>query len=263
MTLRIELIDALKRMLKQQGLTYAELAQRLQLSEATVKRVFSQRSLTIDRLEHICDVLGIGLAELSAEANRHREPLAELSVEQETELVTDPALLLALYLVLNRFSEAEVRRRYKFSTSEWTLLLTRLDRLGVIELQPGNKCRLRTARNFRWRRNGPMQELFRRRLLPEYFATPFEEGPAQLILLSGMLGERSAQHLHRRMQELAEEFDLLLAQDASLPADQRQGLSLVLACRPWSLNLFDRYRKPRDQAGSLEALPGKDSLRAG
>ncbi|MBD8526657.1 helix-turn-helix domain-containing protein [Pseudomarimonas arenosa] len=250
MTLRIELIDALKRMLKQQGLTYAELADRLTLSEATVKRVFSQRSLNLDRLEQICDVLGVGLAELSAEANRHREPLAELSVEQETELVSDPALLLALYLVLNRFSEAEVKQRYKFTVAEWTLLLTRLDRLGVIELQPGNKCRLRTARNFRWRRNGPMQALFQKRLLPEYFAAPFEDEPSQLILLSGMLSERAAHHLQRRMQELAEEFDLLLAQDAALPADQRQGLSLVFACRPWSLNLFDRYRKTRAQEAS-------------
>ncbi len=252
MALRSELVDALKRLLKAQGLTYAALAARLGLSEPTVKRMLSKRSLTLERLEQICDVLHIGLSELVEEAQRGAPALAELSAAQEQALVDDPALLLALYLVLNRWSQAEVLARYRFSEPEWTLLLARLDRLGIIELQPGNRARTRTARNFRWRREGPMQRFFQQRLLPDYFDRGFEGEQERLLLLSGMVAPASVLLLQRRLEEFAAEFDRLMAQDAAQPAARRVGLSLVLAQRPWSLGLFGPLRRG---AAAVEPAP--------
>ena len=46
-----QLIDALKRVLKSRRLTYADLAAGVGLSEASVKRLFSQRTFTLERLE--------------------------------------------------------------------------------------------------------------------------------------------------------------------------------------------------------------------
>jgi transcriptional regulator with XRE-family HTH domain len=243
MALLIELVDALKRLLKAQGLTYAALAQRLAVSEGTVKRMFSRRTLSLQRLEQICAVLQVGLAELAEESQRGSTPLAELSAAQEQAVVDDPALLLALYLVLNRWTQTEVLARYRFSEPDWILLLTRLDRLGIIELLPGNRVRSRTARNFRWRREGPMQRFFQQRLLPEYFARGFEAEHDRLLLLSGMVSQPSAALLQRRLDEFAAEFDQLMAQDAALPARERVGLSLVLALRPWSLSVFADLRR--------------------
>jgi DNA-binding Xre family transcriptional regulator len=243
MALLNELVSALKRLLKAQGMTYGVLAQRLALSEATIKRMFSRGAISVQRLDAICQVLDIGLAELAAEAHRERQPLDELSAAQETALVEDPALLLALYLVLNRWQQREVLERYRWSVSEWTVLLARLDRLGIIELLPGNRTRPRTQRNFRWRREGPMQRFFQQKLLPEYFRREFDAELDRLLLLSGMVSRRSAELVDRRLRELAEEFDLMMVQDAALPAAERVGLSLVLASRPWSLALFAPLRK--------------------
>jgi transcriptional regulator with XRE-family HTH domain len=246
MTLRLELIAALKRQLKAQGITYARLAQAVGLSEAAVKRMFSRQALSLVRLEQICAVLGIGLAELAIESRQGHVSLAELDADSEEALVRDPALLLALYLVLNRWSEAEVLARYRFSPTEWTMQLARLDRMGVLELQPNNRVRLRTARNFRWRRGGPMQRFFQQKLLPEYFGKEFAGDDERLLLLSGMVSAGSAAHMQLRLAELAEEFDLLMAQDAALPANRRQGVSLVLAQRSWSLQLFAGLRRTSD-----------------
>lgn len=243
MALRAELTDALKRLLRAQGITYAALAAELGLSEAAVKRMFSRQSLNLERLERVCAVLGVGLAELALEARRHQVPLAELPPEAEQALVADPALMLALYLVLNRWRQEEVLARYRFSQPEWTALLARLDRMGVLELQPNNRVRLRTARNFRWRRDGPMQRFFQERLLPDYFRRPFAGSGEQLLLLSGMLSPASAGRMGRRLEELAQEFDGYLAQDGLLPPGERVGVSLVLAQRPWSLDLFAPYRR--------------------
>ena len=243
MTLRIELVDSLKRQLKARGITYAALALRLSLSEASIKRMFATRRMTLERLEQICGVLDVGLPELAKDCARRKPALAELDEPTEQALVDDPALLLALYLTLNRWTEAEALSRYRFTQAQWTTLLVRLDRLGIIELQPGNRARLLTARNFRWRLDGPMQRFFQHRLLPAFFEAAFDEPSERLMLLSGMLAPESAERLRARLGELAEQFDLLLAQDGVLPAAQREGVSLVLACRPWSLPMFQPFRK--------------------
>ena len=49
MTLRVQLVEALKRVLKAQGLTYANLAERIGMSEASVKRMFSEQSIRLER----------------------------------------------------------------------------------------------------------------------------------------------------------------------------------------------------------------------
>lgn len=242
MPLRHELIAALKRLLKAQGITYAMLAKRIDLSEAAVKRMFSRQALSLQRLEEICTVLDIGLGELASEAHHAQPVLAELDVEAEQALVDDPALLLATYLALNRWTQEEVLAKFRFTLPEYTLLMARLDRMGVIELLPGNKYRVRTARNFRWRRDGPMERFFRLKLLPDFFGREFVGDNESLLLLSGMCTPASVAILQRRLDELAGEFDALMAQDAALPATQRVGVSLVLGKRPWKLRLFDPLR---------------------
>lgn len=243
MSLSNDLIDALKARLKRHGLTYAQLAPRIGLSEAAVKRTFSKGTMTLQRLEEICEVLGIGLAELSQDLQSRREPLSELSLEAEHELVDEPKLLLGLYLVLNRWREDEVLTHYHFTKPEWTRILARLDRMGVIDLLPENNVKLRTARNFRWRAKGPVQKLFERKLLPEYFVQGFD-GPHQVLrLLTGMMTAASAEHFERLVADLSKAFDALLEHDAALPVERRIGVSAVLAVRPWELPVFRAMRK--------------------
>lgn len=244
MSLAYEIVDTTKRLLKARGITYAQLAPKLGRSEAAVKRMFASGSITIARLEQICDVLGIGLAELAEHARASRTPLTELTLEQEEELIRDPALFLALYLALNNWREAEVLEHYTFTRPQWTALLARLDRMRVLDLLAGNRVRLRTARNFRWRADGPIRRFFEQKLLPQFFARPFTGPHQHLGLLTGMLSPAALAALERRIRDLAREFDLLLAQDAALGAEERIGVSVVLAMRPWELALFDRWRRP-------------------
>ena len=233
MAVSVDLIDALKRCLRAQELTYRELAARIRMSEAAVKRMFSRRAMSLQRLEQICEVLDVGLAELSAEASRGRKAMAQLSEAQEQALVDDPRLLMALFLTLNRWREDDV-------------MLVKLDRLGIIELMPGNRGRALTARNFRWRADGPMERYFRHTLLTDYFADPFDGEQDALLLLSGSLSIDGVKQLRQRLEEVAREFDALLARDATLPAEDRVGVSLVLAQKPWLLQLFNPYRRSRE-----------------
>lgn len=243
MSVSIDLINALKRGLRAQGMTYRELAERLKLSEAAVKRMFSRRAMSLLRLEQICDVLGVGLAELGADAERGQQPMAQLAWSQEQALVDDPALMLAMFVSINRWRQEDVMRHFAFTLPQWTALLARLDRLGIIELLPGNRVRALTTRNFRWLTDGPMERHFRTVLLGDYFADPFDGEHDRLLLLSGSLGPDGVEQLRQRLDDVAREFDGLLARDASLPSEERVGVALVLAQKPWLLKAFAPYRR--------------------
>ncbi|MBL8264560.1 MAG: helix-turn-helix transcriptional regulator [Xanthomonadaceae bacterium] len=249
MAVSVDLIDALKRLLRGQGMTYRELAGRLKMSEAAVKRMFSLRAMSLQRLEQICDVLDIGLADIAAESARGKDSMAELSEAQERALVSEPALLLALFLSLNRWKQTDVLAQFSFTEPQWTGLLVKLDRLGIIELQPGNRARALTARNFRWRRNGPMELYFREKLLGDYFADAFDGEQDGLFLLSGSLSVDGVRQMRQRLEEVVKEFDALLVRDATLSAKERIGVSLVLAQKPWLLQLFQGYRRALDAKG--------------
>ena len=51
-----KLLDTLKAYLKSRDITYRNLAQRLKLSESSIKRVFSEKTLSLKRLERILPV---------------------------------------------------------------------------------------------------------------------------------------------------------------------------------------------------------------
>ena len=57
----ILLIEALKKSLKHKGLRYKDLAERLHQSEANIKRIFSHKTLSLQKLEEICGVAGISI----------------------------------------------------------------------------------------------------------------------------------------------------------------------------------------------------------
>ena len=155
------IVDALKRALKAHGVSYAQVARRLELSESSVKRLFSTGGFSLARLEAVCDLVGLDLLELARQADAQRFRVPALTVDQEQEFVGDPALLLVAVCALNRWPFERILDRYRFTEPRLVGLLARLDRMGLIELLPGNRIRLRIARNFAWLPDGPDSPLLR------------------------------------------------------------------------------------------------------
>lgn len=239
---------ALKRLLRARGRTYAEAATVLELSEASVKRLFARSELSLERLERLCDWIDVDIADVVALAQTVQPLVTELTPEQERELLRDPALLLTTFLVLNRWSEAEILGMFRFTKPELTRMLIRLERLGLIELMPFDRIKLRTARNFAWRADGPIQRHFAERVLPEFLATRFDEPGDRLKFVGGMLSRASVRKLHEGMDALARLLDDLVAQDLSLPTTERHGVSLFVGVRAWEFSEFTKLRRvPRQK----------------
>src|SRR5690606_34592783 len=160
MTERENLLRALKQVLKQRGMRYADLAAGLGISEPTVKRMLSTGRIDLERLERICGLLEIDLFELVRLARGTRAKRAQLAAAQERALADEPRLLLVFHLLCNDWTVAAIRREFALGGPETTLLLARLDRLGLVELLPRDRVRLRVARDFEWREGGPVRRRY-------------------------------------------------------------------------------------------------------
>lgn len=232
------LIEALKRQLKARGLTYAELARRIGLSEASVKRMFSLRHFTLRRLDQILAATGIDFEQL-VQAARDAPPLIErLSQAQEQRIIDEPKLLVVAVSALNLLSLEQMVACYTLSEAEAVGLLLQLDRIGFLELLPNNRIKLLVARTFTWIPDGPIQAYFREQAFGDYLAARFDGEGEALQLLNVMLSRRSGAVLLERLRQLALEFSQQHQDDAGLPFEQRHAVSVLLAARPWLPKAF-------------------------
>ena len=234
------LVQELKNLLKQRGMTYRELAQELDLSESAIKQMFSSGNMTLARLDRICEVLALDFGDLLqlSDASAHR--LQSLSLEQESELIGDPKLLLTAYCLVNNWTFAEILDRYKITEVEGITYLARLDRMRLIELLPGNRVKALIATNFTWHPNGPIEQFFRKEVQGPFFNADFTEDGCIRLVKNGDISAVARQQILERLYHIGQMFDDTVIEERKLPLDQRQGTTMVLAVRHW---IFDAFAK--------------------
>jgi transcriptional regulator with XRE-family HTH domain len=237
------LVKALKNVLRARGLTYAQLAKGLGLSEASVKRVFAAQSFTLQRLDQVCDYVGIEISDLAKMVAIEGANPERLSIEQEKELVSDAKLLLVAVHALNHWSLEQIVDTYAFSKPECIRLLARLDKLHIIDLLPNNKIRVRVARNFAWLPGGPIQQYFREQVQSNFFRSRFNEPGELMLFTNGMLSRSGNATIQNRMKRLSAEFSDLHYQDLELPLSERSGSILLVALRPWLPESFKKFQR--------------------
>jgi transcriptional regulator with XRE-family HTH domain len=241
----ILLVETLKQALKAHGKTYRDVASALELSEATVKRLFAARSLSLQRFDQICQMMGMEITDLVQMMNGRVTKTKELSAAQEQEIVDDAVLLVVAVCVLNKVTFGEIVNEYAISETELIQKLAQLDRLKIIELLPKNRIKLLISSNFSWRENGPIQRFFQAKVEQEFFASRFDERTEKLISVSGLISRASNDLFQRKMQRLAEEFTDLQRDDERLPLKERRGTTMVLAVRQWELGLFGQLKQQK------------------
>jgi len=248
------LIEALKRMLKAKGITYADVAGAIALSEASVKRMFARGDFTLQRLEEICRFARIDLTELAASAGEDAHGVTQLSADQEKEIVSDPKLLLVAWCAVNNWTFDQIVATYALTDAECIGCLTKLDRIRIIELLPNNRIRPLLNRTFAWRANGPIERYFRARVESEYLGGDFDRNGELFLFLSGMLSNASIAELIGELRRVARDFAQRHRADLGLPLPQRFGTSLLIALRPWELRAFSQLRREGAMDGPAERL---------
>lgn len=236
-----ELIDQLKHELRSRRITYADIAEALQLSESSIKRLFSEGDMSLGRLETICAMMDLDISQLTIKATEQRRHLLTLTHEQEEKLVSDERLLLLAVHLIHGWSYGQIMKTYDIDPHEGQRMLVLLDRMQIIELLPENRVRILLAPDFQWLPDGPIQRFFEREVQNRFFGSSFTgEGELRLVM-NGWMSMHSIQAFHESMRRLAKEFDLQIRSDRHVPVEERRGTTMVVAIRPWTLEMFEKH----------------------
>jgi transcriptional regulator with XRE-family HTH domain len=222
------LLNALKRLMRNKGITYKQAASVLDLSEVSVKRLFSERSFSLLRIEKLCDLAGTDLAELIQLAEASQKHADQLSLQQEQQLVEDTSLLLVAVCIINHLSFDDILRKYDINEPALIRIFVKLDRMKIIDLLPGNRYRLKLSRRFSLQPNGPIQSFFIKNMLKDFFSSHAKQEHVPFQLAWGMLSKESVQELHKKIQRLIDEYLQIAEHDKGIPVQEKMTSSLFI-----------------------------------
>lgn len=238
-----QLVSVLKQLLKQQGLTYRDVARALQLSEPSIKRLFASGHFSVEKLIQISNLLGYTLAELTKEAEAAQHRLSTLTEKQEKEIVSDNKLLVIAVCVINHWSLQEIVAFYTLSEAECIKYLLQLDRLRIIDLLPGNRIRLNVTRDFHWLPNGPIRQYFDRNGLNDFLRSQFAQDNEMFSFVHGMFTEQALASAQEELRKLRAKFAELHETSLAAPMAKRHGVGLLFALRGWEPEEFRRLKR--------------------
>jgi hypothetical protein len=229
--------DGLKAHFKARGMTYADVARSLKVSEPTIKRIFATRNCTLERLDSLCELAQVDLADLARGLPRADRLIHRLTHEQEEELIRDPALLLVAVAAIHQLRVDEIVQVYRLDEPQCIKVLLRLEKLGILELHERNRIRLLISRTFAWIPNGPIMRYVISQA-GDFFDHSFD-APGEVMRVLNLRISKDAQvALLRQMEQLAREYAEQHAADAHLPLEQRPALSVLFAARAWWPRIF-------------------------
>jgi DNA-binding Xre family transcriptional regulator len=230
------IVEILKRTLKMRGLTYASLGKRINLSEASVKRIFAQRTFSLKRLEQVCRALEMSIADLVRMVDVKSYASTALTLVQEAALAKDEALLSYFYLLLNGWTDIQIRRNYQFEELQTAGLRARLVDLALIEALPKRGYRLLVSRQIIWRSDGPVRRAYEHRVQQEFLRSAFTGARDFLAWQPVELTDSSIDVLRRKFGQIYREF-LEMAELDQHSSQPRYSVGLLLAFRPWVFSL--------------------------
>lgn len=158
-----EITQALKLALKAQGMTYSNVAERIGVSEQTIKRLFKDKDCSLSRLTEVCSAIDISLYDLLEVAKEFSEPLISLSAEQEAWLASHPSHFSFLFFLTAGYKAKDIQERYNLDEVSLFRFLRDLDRQHLIELSAENHFKLKVEGKLLMRLSGKLGTLVRSR----------------------------------------------------------------------------------------------------
>jgi transcriptional regulator with XRE-family HTH domain len=227
------LIDNLKVHLKAQGLRQRDIADRLGVGLATVKRWLAGDGLTTRRLEDLCDLAKIELFELvEMTARGHSGKAERFTPSQERALGKDPRLFFIFFSLLNGWPPEECERELRISHQTMQGELQLLARLGLIDVLSGGRIRVLTTRMVSWRKDGPVAKHFEAR---QSFVDIENADGAMTMSDFVRLTDAAVVQVRRLTDELRREIHRIAQVDRHDPELERIWYGVLFFARPLNM----------------------------
>jgi DNA-binding Xre family transcriptional regulator len=242
-----QFLNSLKRTLKSKNIIYKDLALALDLSESSVKRILSDKTISLERIEEICKACDLSFAEVCKNANFEEAlPEYKMSKEQERALADNPRLLHYFLLLNDKLSPKKIESDFEITANESKKLLLALDKLDLIELHPRDRVKLKNPNgSLIFRRDGAVGKALFQQAKNYYLNSDFE-GENDFIRFSAItvppvLLVKYKKKLEKLLFEISEEEKQLVERDDKTSID----MGILVAYRPWKYSTLDAIKKKK------------------
>jgi transcriptional regulator with XRE-family HTH domain len=242
------LLGALRQVLKARKITYARIARDLGVSEVTVKRWLTGRTCSLETVFRICEKVGISFFDLTALARREEEMDYVLSEEQEKFFAANPALFGALKLLHRGHEPKKVAALWKLSNPALYRALRKLEKLGLLEVLPGERIRMKTAGNIRYSHQGPLARAILRPQIHRFLDhvdSVLRDDDVALHSAELELSEQNISELVEEIHAIGAKYRARAIRDKRvLPAEKLKSSRWLLAFAPYETD-WSRYEISR------------------
>lgn len=157
--------------------------------------------------------------------------------------MSDDKLLLVAVCAINYWTVEDIVSAYQVTKAECVKYLLMLDRMNVVALLPGDRIRVRVARDFDWLPGGPIRRYFHAHALGDFLDSRFDGEGETMTFSQGMLTEAASAELELELRRLRSKAAALHAESSSAPLAQKRGTSLLIAKRMWEPAGFQALRR--------------------
>lgn len=201
-------MNELKKALKRQNTSYAELAREMDLPESTLKKWFNADDGSFDRIISICQVLGLPVYAVIKNAEEQNVQTFSFNSEQQKYFQKEKTSFVIFWLlVYERLSLNEVIQKLNIDQKIMDRSLLALDRIKLVEYGPGNSLKLPKLRPIRWKFEGQ----FMIELLKEWGTEIFKDSLANkngssMLLQFFQLSPQSADEFVKEITMLEDKY---------------------------------------------------------
>lgn len=240
----VRILATLKRELRAKGLHYSDVAARLRVSEATIKRYFNGKGVSLSVLVKLADIAGLDLLALAELAERD-EIAGRTFSEIQQQALTESHLLSAIYFLLWKGWTPE-RIAYEFELeNELDAPIAELQRLGLIR-RLSHSIKILATPNMEQKGGNQLAELTR--VNAHLFISELDLADPRSLwsASSARLSVVSATRLGEMIIRFLDEAAMLMSNDMKLPREQVKWYRLFAGAQPITRS---RFMRPQHHVG--------------
>lgn len=206
---RHELFMAFKSILKHRRISYRDLAEKTEMAESTIKRIFSLEECSLSKLIQIANAVDLSLQDLVAVSEKKSVEASSFSIEAENFLARN---LDHFYFYRKLFFFKDVtslKKECNMSMSQIHKYLKKLDALKVIEWLPEDKIRFLHPSFLQFRSDGPLKSAVYRDWSPSFHQRVLDrlgDDDHFMYVFSAQASDAARTEFLREFQQLAKEF---------------------------------------------------------
>ena len=229
------ILTALKGLLRERRIGYQQLADKMEVSLPTVKRMLNKTTLPLDRLLRICRIAEVDPQEVFERAVHNRPKHTMFTDEQDLLFYEQPAFLHYLKrLIHDGESPAQIESSEKLTPFSTEQYLSGLERVGLLERQTGTEIKLKIEPPIGFAHNSRVLRAEHTRLLEDTVKQVLAPDPQRVfaILKPLRLTDTQINELIEELTTIIDRFSYISEHSPSNSAAPPNGWNLTTSLSP-------------------------------